>query len=78
MGHMQRTLQTLWELIYHENDEKTEAKLLDFSVYNKLGVEAAKKPDRKTNKYTLKKGKSGIAILQKKWYNGCITEMEKM
>lgn len=42
-GHMQRAFQTLWELIYHGNDEKTEAKLLDFSVYNKTGVEAAKK-----------------------------------
>ncbi len=42
-GHMQRAFQTLWELIYHGNDEKTEAKLLDFSVYNKIGVEAAKK-----------------------------------
>ncbi|MDD6036786.1 MAG: nucleoside deaminase [Lachnospiraceae bacterium] len=42
-GHMQRAFQTLWELIYHGKDEKTEAKLLDFSVYNKIGVEAAKK-----------------------------------
>ena len=42
-GHMQRAFQTLWELIYHGTDEKLEFKLMDFSVYNKVGVEAAKK-----------------------------------
>lgn len=42
-GHMQRAFQTLWELMYHGEDEKTELKLLDFAVYNKVGVEAAKK-----------------------------------
>ena len=42
-GHMQRAFQTLWELMYHGTEEKTEFKLQDFAVYNKAGVDAAKK-----------------------------------
>jgi len=42
-GHMQRAFQTLWELVYHGADERLPQKLADFSVYNKVGVEAAKK-----------------------------------
>lgn len=41
-GHMQRAFQTLWEMIYHGEDEKLPRKLQDFSVCNKVGVEAAK------------------------------------
>lgn len=42
-GHMQRAFQTLWALLYHENEEKTKQMLEAFSVYYKPGVEAAKK-----------------------------------
>ena len=42
-GHMQRAFQTLWELVYHGEDPRLPKKLEDFSVYNKVGVDAAKK-----------------------------------
>ncbi len=42
-GHMQRAFQTLWEFVYHGDDPRLPEKLEDFSVYNKVGVEAAKK-----------------------------------
>ena len=41
-GHMQRAFQTLWELVYHGEDPRLPKKLEDFSVYNKVGVDAAK------------------------------------
>lgn len=42
-GHMQRAFQTLWMLLYHGEDERIPKRLAEFSVYNKVGVEAAKK-----------------------------------
>lgn len=43
LGDMQRAFQTLRELIYNTDKEKLEQMLQDFSVYNKSGVEAAKR-----------------------------------
>ena len=41
LGHMQRAFQTLRELMYNQDEEKKESMLKDFSVYNKVGVNAA-------------------------------------
>lgn len=42
-GDIQRGLQTIRELLYNEDKAKLEKMLTDFSVYNSLGVNAAKK-----------------------------------
>jgi hypothetical protein len=42
-GDIQRGLQTIRELLYNEDKVKLEKMLTDFSVYNSLGVNAAKK-----------------------------------
>ena len=41
-GDIQRGLQTIRELLYHEDKAKSERMLMDFSVYNSSGVNAAK------------------------------------
>lgn len=41
-GEIQRGLQAIKELLYNEDKEKLQRMLLDFSVYNLRGVEAAK------------------------------------
>ncbi len=41
LGDLQRAMQTLRELLYNQNMEKRERMFLDFSVYNKAGVDAA-------------------------------------
>lgn len=41
-GDIQRGLQTIKELLYNTDKDKLERMLLDFSVYNARGVEAAK------------------------------------
>lgn len=43
LGHMQRAFQTIRELLYNQNEKKKQGMLKDFSVHNKVGVEAAKK-----------------------------------
>lgn len=43
LGHMQRAFQTIRELLYNQNEKKKLWMLKDFSVRNKVGVEAAKK-----------------------------------
>lgn len=42
-GEVQRGLQAIKELLYNEDKEKLERMLIDFSVYNARGVNAAKK-----------------------------------
>ena len=42
-GNIQRGLQTIRELLYNVDKAKLEKMLTDFSVYNSLGVNAAKK-----------------------------------
>ena len=42
-GEVQRGLQAIKELLYNEDKEKLERMLIDFSVYNTRGVNAAKK-----------------------------------
>jgi len=42
-GEVQRGLQAIKELLYNEDKEKLERMLIDFSVYNAHGVNAAKK-----------------------------------
>lgn len=41
-GDIQRGLQTIRELLYNEDKAKSERMLMDFSVYNSSGVNAAK------------------------------------
>ena len=41
-GDIQRGLQTIKELLYNTDKDKLERMLVDFSVYNSKGVEAAK------------------------------------
>lgn len=41
-GDVQRALQTIKELLYNDDQDKLERMLVDFSVYNKKGVDAAK------------------------------------
>lgn len=41
LGDMQRAFQTLRELLYNNDEEKKAKMLADFSVYNKVGVDAA-------------------------------------
>ena len=41
LGDMQRAFQTIRELIYNHDDKKRAWMLKDFSVHNKVGVEAA-------------------------------------
>lgn len=41
LSHMQRAFQTIRELMYNHNEEKRKRMLKDFSVYNKIGVDAA-------------------------------------
>lgn len=41
LGHMQRAFQTLRELMYNQDEEKKTSMIKDFSVYNKVGVDAA-------------------------------------
>ena len=41
-GDVQRGFQTLKELLYNTNEERLERMMVDFSVYNKRGVMAAK------------------------------------
>ena len=42
LGNMQRAFQAVRELLFNEDKVKLEAILQDFSLYNKVGVEAAK------------------------------------
>lgn len=42
LGDMQRAFQTIRELLYSPNNDKRKFMLHDFSVYNKVGVVAAK------------------------------------
>ena len=42
-GDIQRGLQALRELLFNEDKEKLDRMLTDFSVFNKRGVDAAKK-----------------------------------
>lgn len=41
LGDMQRAFQTLRELMYNDDEEKKAQMMTDFSVYNKVGVDAA-------------------------------------
>lgn len=41
LGHMQRAFQTVRELMYNNDEDKRVRMLNDFSVYNKVGVDAA-------------------------------------
>ncbi len=41
LAHMQRAFQTLRELMYNTDDVKKSQMLKDFSIHNKIGVEAA-------------------------------------
>lgn len=41
LGDMQRAFQTLREMMYNNDEEKKAQMLADFSVYNKVGVDAA-------------------------------------
>ena len=41
LGHMQHAFQTLRELMYNQDEEKKTSMIKDFSVYNKVGVDAA-------------------------------------
>lgn len=41
LGDIQRAFQTLRELMYNQDEEKKASMLKDFSVYNKVGVDAA-------------------------------------
>lgn len=41
-GDIQRGLQTIKELLYNTDNDKLNRMLMDFSVYNEKGVEAAK------------------------------------
>ncbi len=43
LGDMQRAFQTIRELLFNTDREKLEQMLQDFSVYNKSGVEAARR-----------------------------------
>ena len=43
LGDMQRAFQTIRELLFNTDREKLEQMLKDFSVYNKSGVEAARR-----------------------------------
>ena len=43
LGDMQRAFQTMRELLFNTDREKLEQMLKDFSVYNKSGVEAARR-----------------------------------
>lgn len=42
-GDVQRALQAIKELLYNDDQDKLERMLVDFSVHNKRGVDAAKK-----------------------------------
>lgn len=72
-GDVQRALQTIKELLYNDDRDKLERMLVDFSVYNKKGVDVANKLI--SSGWFMEKAPSDYPI--EKVFNGLMDEIER-